>query len=429
MKLSRFFIYTAGLGLALISFAHTGSHHQDEATLGANQCYYWAGLHESGLYQYEPDELQLLTEEIEKEGQTKDSERRRAMLLFGARLNGLEVDPETLTSWMSNLNGTDERNASEDYLIHEIVMTLGAQGLRNELQNFLNSESVQVREATFSALLFYADQSELASMREREKERVEKLKAETSRLVEMYKSDSARASELAKQLAEQSRFAPFAVGQLKDYFAYQSFDLSDEEWLRMIGKSATIDMRSTAIHRDIYSPASGGYLKDTLTNKFFLQKLDEIFDQASNRSERLALERIFRDASAESGIADNIYNTPLFYLLGFELTNEEKAYLLKKNGLSEDQLLPPGQMHLIGYELERSKEHPEIPATAPEVEEVSEVIEQATAPEPAIEEPAEVVAAKLIEEDVEQSPNRLLWLIGVIVVVGSIGFALRKKAK
>ena len=56
-----------------------------------------------------------------------------------------------------------------------------------------------------------------------------------------------------------------------------------------------------------------------------------------------------------------------------------------------------------------------------------ESIEEITTPEPAIEEePAEVVVAEAIEEDVEQSSNWLLWLIGAVVVVGGI-FVLRSR--
>lgn len=61
------------------------------------------------------------------------------------------------------------------------------------------------------------------------------------------------------------------------------------------------------------------------------------------------------------------------------------------------------------------------------VEEVAEVIEEVTAPEPATKELAELVVTEPIQEDVEQSPNwpawladRWLWLIGAVVFVGGI---------
>lgn len=72
-------------------------------------------------------------------------------------------------------------------------------------------------------------------------------------------------------------------------------------------------------------------------------------------------------------------------------------------------------------------------APAPVVEEVAEVIEEVTAPEPATKEPAELVVTEPIQEDVEQSPNwtawladRWLWLIGAVVVVGGV-FLLRPR--
>ena len=54
------------------------------------------------------------------------------------------------------------------------------------------------------------------------------------------------------------------------------------------------------------------------------------------------------------------------------------------------------------------------------VSEISEVIEEVIAPEPVIEEPAEVVVAEPIGEDIEQSSNWWLWLIGAVVVVGGV---------
>jgi hypothetical protein len=64
---------------------------------------------------------------------------------------------------------------------------------------------------------------------------------------------------------------------------------------------------------------------------------------------------------------------------------------------------------------------------------VAEVIEEVTAPEPAIEEPAKVVVTESVGEDVEQSFNwpawqadRWLWLIGAVVVVGGV-FLLRPR--
>ena len=62
-----------------------------------------------------------------------------------------------------------------------------------------------------------------------------------------------------------------------------------------------------------------------------------------------------------------------------------------------------------------------------EVGAFAEVIEEVTTPEPAIEEePAEVVVTEAVEEDVEQSSNWLLWLIGAVVVVGGV-FAVRSR--
>lgn len=55
-------------------------------------------------------------------------------------------------------------------------------------------------------------------------------------------------------------------------------------------------------------------------------------------------------------------------------------------------------------------------------------IEGITAPKPAIEEPAGVVVAEPIEKPAEQSSNWWLWLVGLLVVVGGIGLAVRRKS-
>lgn len=67
-------------------------------------------------------------------------------------------------------------------------------------------------------------------------------------------------------------------------------------------------------------------------------------------------------------------------------------------------------------------------ASAPPVEEFAEVIEEITAPEPVIEGLDEVVVAKPVDENVEQSSNWWLWLIGAVVAVFGIAFILRRKS-
>lgn len=68
----------------------------------------------------------------------------------------------------------------------------------------------------------------------------------------------------------------------------------------------------------------------------------------------------------------------------------------------------------------------EIPATPP-APEVEEVAQEFTAPEPAIEKPAEVVTSEPSEEPVEQSSQWWLWLIGLLVALGGLGLVLRRK--
>ena len=67
-------------------------------------------------------------------------------------------------------------------------------------------------------------------------------------------------------------------------------------------------------------------------------------------------------------------------------------------------------------------------ATSHEVSEVVEVVEEASAPDLAIKESAEVVTVEPSEEPAEQSSNWWLWLIGAVVVVGGIGLVARRKS-
>ncbi|MEO0511223.1 MAG: hypothetical protein AAF065_15340 [Verrucomicrobiota bacterium] len=63
--------------------------------------------------------------------------------------------------------------------------------------------------------------------------------------------------------------------------------------------------------------------------------------------------------------------------------------------------------------------------TSPALETVK-TVKEATALEPVTEEPAKVLVAEPVEEEVEQSSNWWLWLIGAVVVVGGV-FVLRSR--
>ena len=82
---------------------------------------------------------------------------------------------------------------------------------------------------------------------------------------------------------------------------------------------------------------------------------------------------------------------------------------------------------LIGHIVSENNVRPEVydfeetgVITAIPYPEASGVIEEVTEPEPAIEEPAEVVVAAPIEEEVEPASNWWLWLVGAVVVVGGV---------
>lgn len=65
------------------------------------------------------------------------------------------------------------------------------------------------------------------------------------------------------------------------------------------------------------------------------------------------------------------------------------------------------------------------PTPAPET---VQVVEEVTQPEPAKEEPAEVVTVEVAEETAEQSSQWWLWLVGAFVVVGGLSLVLRRKS-
>ena len=57
----------------------------------------------------------------------------------------------------------------------------------------------------------------------------------------------------------------------------------------------------------------------------------------------------------------------------------------------------------------------------------SEVIEEVTATEPAIEAPEKVLTTEPVEEDIEPSSNRWLWLAAVVLVVGGLSLVVRRR--
>lgn len=136
------------------------------------------------------------------------------------------------------------------------------------------------------------------------------------------------------------------------------------------------------------------------------------------------------------------YNFP-FLSMSLRTTFGEAQPAFATFSISWDQKFSKksGRTLSSNQELNVSYDMPELLKSVPEFTEVPEVepvivkvgqpkpvIEEVTAPEPAIEEePAEVVVAEPIEEDVEQSSDWWLWLIGVVVVVGVVSLAIRRK--
>ncbi|MBT62557.1 MAG: hypothetical protein CML13_05020 [Puniceicoccaceae bacterium] len=416
MNLLKVFGRITTFGLTFLSMANGGNVPFEELIDRSDKCYYWEAIHNENLFRMDADALYNSIAELNNEHLVDSSYRIQAMIIFSARLNNIRMDSDVLTRWVSGLEGTPDSRKDEDNLLHEVVFTLGAQGEsgRNVLRELLSSEHLPIREAAFGGLLYYADKNSLNVIHDDVEEKEEELKAMIQEIPQVYKSDQERGLELSKEVAERSNFAPYAVGQLRDYLAYQNLNLSDGDWLDLVGRSRLIEMRSTAT--DTYD-GEIGYLEESLTNKFFLGKLETIFSKAENRSERLKLENKLRDAYASSYEGNNIPFTPIFYLLGLELTGDEKTYLLSKTSISEEQMLPPGKIHTIDIDAEISA----VPSP-------SKTVQAVTPPEPTIEEPAKVVTIEPAGELVEQSSQWWLWLVGALVVVGGFVVVVRRKS-
>jgi len=93
---------------------------------------------------------------------------------------------------------------------------------------------------------------------------------------------------------------------------------------------------------------------------------------------------------------------------------------------SADNQVEPEVQEALAVNLEAAKKTP--PSVEPHVQVLKDV-EEVTPPEPAKEEPVEVAAVEVAEETSEQSSQWWLWLIGLlVVVVGGLGFVLRRKS-
>lgn len=91
---------------------------------------------------------------------------------------------------------------------------------------------------------------------------------------------------------------------------------------------------------------------------------------------------------------------------------------IKKSKLALDQF------HANSYSAELSTEI----GSPPPVEDVADNVEELTAPEPSIEESAEVTSDEPSEEAAEKSSNWWLWLIGAVLVVRGLGWVIRRKS-
>lgn len=171
---------------------------------------------------------------------------------------------------------------------------------------------------------------------------------------------------------------------------------------------------------------------------FMLEAVSSPFDSESLTAETSLITTISEDGGViqkeqviygfvKNGNAESIRRAAEWLL------NTNKAYPEVARALSLrlqeiDYFLPKGAMpQFRGLLQSATATVAKITPTPQVVEVVPEVIEEVIAPEPVIEEePAEVVVAEPVKEEVEPSSNWWLWLIGAVVVVGGV-FVLRSR--
>lgn len=388
-----------------------------------DECYRWNALHNPDLLKVQEEELWAYLDKMSKEiATTKESTRLIEVALFIASENGYLMDSSQVQTWAEIVLDANERDLS-DQLINEVVANLVRSGLDAETkEKLLFSENAKLRENTFSYISLYGDEQTRAKLYERYNSLEEDYRHRSKEALELMQSDFEQGERLIQEINRQRKTNLFAYKELRDYMHYKSNGvaqgLSGAELLEWMGQHLVHGIASTS--NNVYG-GGGAYLWPSLTNLYWINRLSDALEDTTNREERLELEQAYRDGFYQSQPKNLRHGIRLFYLLGFELTAEEKEYLLNETGLSESALLPSGKIHLNGNGVE-------ITTTSSEVVEVAETVE-VTAPEPAIEEePAEVAVADPVQEDVEQSSNWWLWLIGLLVAVGGLAVVVRRKS-
>lgn len=150
-----------------------------------------------------------------------------------------------------------------------------------------------------------------------------------------------------------------------------------------------------------------------------------------------ALSRKYKEKFGQSQSNEWDFFWSQFYALAEERRKQGKLLVASNplisldsvlDGTFDPQLANDGNVAVAAYRAGVKQGSVAEVGSDPSIEEVSEVIEETTAPEPAIQkEPAEVIVTEPVEEEVEQSSNWWPWFIGILVIVGVLGLVVRRK--
>jgi len=383
-----------------------------------HQCYYWYSLHHPNTPVLSESDLAFLLSAWQEQNEEAGvSSRDISAALFLARSQATDISPDLLLRALVSLTLVEEHNP-ESWLVNELSLSLASLGpeARDAMYPLRRSGDEVVANAVVSALSVYGGE-----------DMSEKIHDEISSIQdEFMKKFKAGESNL-----ESDRFTQLsASNQLDYYFAAKKRQLEDGDLLDFIGRTDVITVSSTSMFRNV--EAKGLYLSINLRNAYWLSRLDGTLSNASSLSERVQMEKIVRDAFNRNHPPENVsiyFRAMIYYLLGFELTEAEKKYLTDVMGLKESEFLPRGKIHIAGFNLDdfqRSDEEQLVATPKPEVSITP--IAEVTGKEPSEKSVAVAPIADTSEEPAEDSSNWWLLLIGLMVVAGGLGLAIRSKS-
>jgi|GEM_PF-3882373 hypothetical protein len=421
-KTLALFLYFS-LSLAQLCFSMSLNDSIETLSPSEKECYRWHALHAQDALEVPEDELWAYLEGKPSEiaddrGATRDIE----IALYIARVNGYLMDSSQLREWSELALNSDERDLSAE-LVDEIATNLVRSGVDTKTKDqLLFSENARLREAIFAAMSLYGDEQSRVELFKRYQALEEGYQRRLKEAVKIMQHDYEQGEELIHGIKRERNTNLSSYKELADYMHYQTNgvaqDLSGGGLLEWMGRHLVHKIGSTSA--DIYG-GGGAFLASSLMNFYWLERMSSVLEGASTHEERLELENAYRKGFRESQPGNMRHAVRLYYLLGFELTEEELAYLLEETGLPENQILPSGQIHLIGYELESSQALLQIPTPPAAVVETTE--------KEGVDEPAGVKLVEVAEETPEQSSQWWLWLIGAIVVVGGVLFIRSKNER